>query len=151
MKIVEKNDEVGDFLLNSLLWSGAKECKLCRSPKKMLKNTLFLAIRNVHTAENETCEVCSISVDRSPRSTTCATTGTCSAQRSWPPRRRLLSHCPCSAKRPLTSMFPPVSSSTESLRSSQQPLQWTVTQKILQLKNFSQLIRPIFNPAGRRL
>ena len=33
----------------------------------MLKNAPTLAIRNAHTAENEPCEVCPLSVDRSPR------------------------------------------------------------------------------------
>lgn len=33
----------------------------------MLKNAPALAIRNVHTAENAPCEVCQLSVDRSPK------------------------------------------------------------------------------------
>ena len=44
------------FLLNFRDWSGAKECKSCRS-RKMLQNASFLAIVAVDTAENEPSEV----------------------------------------------------------------------------------------------
>ena len=45
-----------DFLLNFRDWSGAKECKSCRS-RKMQKNASLLAIVAVDTAENEPSEV----------------------------------------------------------------------------------------------
>ena len=38
-----------------------------RFSRKVLRNAPTLAIRNVHKAENEICEVCPLSVDRYPR------------------------------------------------------------------------------------
>ena len=46
-----------NFLLNFRDWSGAKECKSCRS-RKMLQNASFLAIVAVHIAEDEPPKVC---------------------------------------------------------------------------------------------
>ena len=46
-------------------WSGAKECKSCRS-RKMQKNASLLAIVAVHTAENEPSEVGEVPADGWP-------------------------------------------------------------------------------------
>ena len=61
MQILQKNYEKIEKILTrfckiSWIWSGAKECRSCRS-RKMLKNAPTLVIRGVDTEENEPSKV----------------------------------------------------------------------------------------------
>ena len=54
--MIKNREHFDSRILNFCYFSGAKECKSCRS-RKMLQNAPFLAMRGVDTAENEPSKV----------------------------------------------------------------------------------------------